>query len=111
MSSKRIPNIKSLQAEIENAHVTRSLQFLLDHREILKPYSDLEGYAFSAPGPITKDLKGFEYHFNVFRKQVLQILRSHSVFIGASIVDDSAVYSDQRLRRVCPGEVRLEDYP
>jgi hypothetical protein len=48
----------------------------------------LEGYAFSAPGPITKDLKGFEYHFNVVRKQVLQILRSHSVFIGASIVDD-----------------------
>lgn len=48
----------------------------------------MEGYAFSAPDPITKDLKGFEYHFNVVRKQVLQILRSRSVFIGASIVDD-----------------------
>jgi len=88
MSSKRIPSINTLQSEIENTSVTKSLQFLLGRRGILTPYSDLEGYAFSAPEPLTKELKGFEYHFNIVRKQILQVLRSHSVFIGGSIVDD-----------------------
>lgn len=88
MATKRFPGLKVLQNEIEDKTVTKALQFLLARREILRPYSDLEGYAFSAPEPLTKELKGFEYHFLVVRNQILRVLRTRELFIGSSVIDD-----------------------
>ncbi|MCU1255693.1 MAG: hypothetical protein JWM83_1992 [Candidatus Angelobacter sp.] len=88
MTKKRVPNFSTLNSEIADTTVTKSLKFLLGSRAILNPYSDLESYAFSAPEPLPKALKGFEHHFNVVRKQILRVFRSHSIFIGGSIVDE-----------------------
>ncbi|MGC2505191.1 MAG: hypothetical protein WA369_00935, partial [Candidatus Acidiferrales bacterium] len=88
MPTTRFPSLKTLQKEIEDKTVTKSLQFLISRRDLVKVYSDLEEYAFSAPDPLTKELKGFEYHFIVVRNQILRVLRAHEVFIGSSVIDD-----------------------
>jgi hypothetical protein len=88
MPTTRFPGLDTLQKEIEDKTVTKSLQFLMTRREILKPFSALEDYAFSAPDPLTKELKGFEYHFIVVRNQVLRVLRTYELFIGSSVIDD-----------------------
>lgn len=84
----RFPGIDALQNEIEDKTTSKSLQFLLNRRDVLNPYSNLEEYAFSAPSPLPKELKGFEYHFIVVRNQILRVLRSHELFIGSSVIDD-----------------------
>jgi hypothetical protein len=88
VSYKKTASVSALQTKIETVSVKKSLRFLIDRRRILEPYSDIEEYAFAAPEPLTKELKGFEYHFSTVGNQILHTLRSHGVFIGSSIVDD-----------------------
>ncbi|MGB6875529.1 MAG: hypothetical protein WBD87_05795 [Candidatus Acidiferrales bacterium] len=88
MTTTRFPSVDALQDEIEDKATSKSLQFLLNRRNLLNPYSDLEEYAFSAPDPLPKELKGFEYHFIVVRNQILRVLRSHELFIGSSVIDE-----------------------
>jgi hypothetical protein len=85
---KRIPSFGAIRKEIEDSTVTASLQFLAAHSAVLQPFPDLETYAFAAPDPLPKDLRAFEYHFNVVRWQFLKTLRSHGVFLGSSIIDE-----------------------
>lgn len=88
MPTTRFHGLNILQKQIEGEAVTKSLNYLLKKRGILEPYSDLEDYAFSAPDPLTKDLKGFEYHFNVVKNHFLQVLRTHELFIGDSVIEE-----------------------
>jgi Apea-like HEPN len=88
MPTTKFPALNALQKEIEDKTISKSLHFLLTRRQILKPYPDLEDYAFSAPDPLTKELKGFEYHFNVVKNQILRVLRTHDLFIGPSVIED-----------------------
>lgn len=86
---KRIFSFAAIQSEIEDdPSVASSLQFLAAHTAVLQPFPDVESYGFAAPDPLPKDLRAFEHHFNVVRRQMLRVLRSKEVFVGSSVIDD-----------------------
>jgi hypothetical protein len=88
MTTKKRSKLTTLNNEIETPAIVNSSGFLTTRRAILDQFDDLEDYAFSAPDPLSKELKAFEYHFNVLSNGILRVLRSHKLFIGASVITD-----------------------